>query len=662
MGMRKSLLLPLALFAAFALRADVRRLSPDGGRFVDASGRAVRFWGVNLVSCFPDPEDAPALADELAALGVNLVRPHHTMRRSADWIRRWPVNSLLAYAKDSREQDAEAWRRFDALNAALRKRGIWLQLTLHGSRRYDPGDADILPSDPADAKAWAESVAELNARPWQKRLDVAKVLPIVDARAKAVYLEAAEFLLRHRNPYTGLTYAEDPQVLTLEVLNECSLEYALVCGNQLPDYMNRRVQAGWEEYARANGVAEPGDHRAPEASHLKRLRQRYYRSLDAAFFREVREFARGLGCGAAVAYSNLWRGEDELALAAAGGDYVEDHAYVDPFVARSAGDWMDAALARTHLAGKPYILGEFNEAEGEANIRLQSFARTQLALAAAAYGCYQGVDGFAWFAYQHGDLHLAKNGRSADAGRSAALGDLCRDGQLLDHFPLLARIFRNGYIREAGRTVELLAPVPQDPCAYSQLMRGSGPDVPPGLHSVAGVRRRQVPKDGAEPQTPLPAAPGENGLFTSDTREIFRDVELGQLCVVAPCVEAFSGFCTNGTTRAEFRHLETDGFLGRDAAFATVLVVSGDRRPLGEAKRILVSRTGLDAALADGPLPPVALRGLGKGMWRFRVKRPLSAAKVLFDVAGLKEIPLEGQDGRIALPAAVWTQLELTRR
>lgn len=662
-----ALALSAASGSALPNGASIERATARDGHFALASGAPARFWGVNLVSAFPAAGEADAWAAAIAEAGVNVVRHHHLLRPSRDWIIRAPVSSLALYADDSRAPDPEAWARFDALNAALRRRGIRLLLSLHFSRRYLPGDADILDPGTDDARAWAESIAELNARPWQQSIDVAKLLPVVDERARLLFFEFARAILTHRNPGTGLAYAEDPQVLAWETINESSTEYALICGNRLPAYMAGRLQRRWEEYAAEHGIdGEAGDISNLQESRRKRLRSRFLHELDENFFRETVALVHSLGCKAPITFSNLWRGDDELAFAAELGTHIEDHAYVDALVTRDTSAWMDNVLPRTRVAGLPFVLGEFNEAEGERAIAAQGFARTQLALSAAAYGAYHGLDGIVWFAWNHGDRRLGPDGRARDEGRVPAIGDLCADGMLLDHFPLLSAIYRRGLVRQAGTTVALKAPVPVNAVSYSELMRGHAPQPPPGALSAVSVAKRFAPAAsvaGAPPAPEFPDAPGD-GRFVSDTGELVRDVAQGQLVVAAPCAEAFSGFCTNAP-RAALRHLDVGAFTdtARGAIdFATVLVVADDGdRHLATARRILVSRTGLDDARGESCDPPaVVLRGLLPGAWKMRVNRPVATARTLHELASLDAIPLStDSSGALALPVPLWTQARL---
>src|SRR5882757_8637985 len=73
------------LFGVFASADPIRPLQIHGQDFVDPAGQVVRFWGVNLVGLYPDHDVADAMAVNLAAREINLVRPHHNLRPSGDW-------------------------------------------------------------------------------------------------------------------------------------------------------------------------------------------------------------------------------------------------------------------------------------------------------------------------------------------------------------------------------------------------------------------------------------------------------------------------------------------------------------------------------------------------------------------------------------------------
>lgn len=91
-----------------------------GDRFENDAGE-IRFFGVNFTgaACFPPREEAEAEAARLARLGVNCVRFHYMDAVKADW------------------------ERFDALAAALRRRGIHWNFNLHVAHVL--GEAEGLP-------------------------------------------------------------------------------------------------------------------------------------------------------------------------------------------------------------------------------------------------------------------------------------------------------------------------------------------------------------------------------------------------------------------------------------------------------------------------------------------------------------------------------------
>ena len=150
----------------------------------------IRFWGVNLsfAANFPTREEAVAVAGRLAKFGVNCVRFHHMDRHAA------PRGILSA---DMRSLDPEQLERLDFFIAELKRRGIYANLNLHVSRYYPD-----YPDEKAGGTRMHKGVDMFTPGmiEWQKTF--------------------ARELLHHRNPHTGLTYAEDPAVALVEINNE----------------------------------------------------------------------------------------------------------------------------------------------------------------------------------------------------------------------------------------------------------------------------------------------------------------------------------------------------------------------------------------------------------------------------------------------------------
>lgn len=639
------------LTAAILLQAEPANTAPlpaltvKGPNYVDPAGNVVKFWGVNLVALYPDHATADALAANLASREINLVRPHHLLRPGKDWNPGMISGALLAYQGDSRTLDADALDRFDYLSAALRRHGIYVSMSVHQSRYFREGDAAILKTDEADAFAWSEAMKELNGWHWQKGIDVRKSLPTFDERAALLNEEFIRNLLTHVNPYTGVSYAADSQWISLEVVNESSVEYAIICKNRWPAYWQAKLEAKWAEFALANGLTEPGDLYAPAGKAVE-VRGRFLRKLDADYYDRVRAVVRATGSKVPMMYSNLWRGDNALALAAEKSDVIEDHAYVDPLVVRGLDDGIAASL-RNALVGKPYFIGEFNQAEGEKNIKAQAPFRTMLMLAGAAYGRLHGWSGIEWFAWSHGTPVIGPDGWSTSEKREASLGNMVSDAMMLDHLRTGGLIFRRGLVAESRDPITVWTAEPYYAGNYPSLMSGKH-KVLPGWQNVHAVRRAYGPEPESQKTADwLNHATGR--IVTSDTGEIVKDADRKQLTVAASAAEAFSGYL-DGKPPAKLSRLAVSG----ESGFATVILVAADARPFDQSASLLISRTGLDAELKENDGPAVSLQLPGAG-WRFRVTRPRISTVTTESV-----VLTVGDDGRIALPAGVWHEAELT--
>ncbi len=174
------------------IATDSGRLATRDGHFVLESS-PVRIWGVNLSfgANFPAREDAPHVAARLAAAGVNSVRCHH-MDTS-----RWPRG--IWNALNGRTIEPEALDRLDFFIHELAARGIYVNINLHVGRAH----------------------SEYIGLPETNR-DYDKIAGIFTPALIEAQKEYARELLRHVNPYRGVSYADDPAVAFVEITNEDS--------------------------------------------------------------------------------------------------------------------------------------------------------------------------------------------------------------------------------------------------------------------------------------------------------------------------------------------------------------------------------------------------------------------------------------------------------
>ena len=201
------------------------RAAADGRLY--AGDQRIRFFGVNLCfgANFPPKEDAEKMAARLAKFGINLVRLHHLD------MRRFPEGILKRQVANTRELDPEALDRLDYLVAQLRGQGIYVNVNLLVDRPFNAQDG--LPKE----------IEQLDKQ-------VRRVLGCFYEPCLALEKEYARKLLTHRNPYTGLTYAEDPAVAFVEINNENGLVHAWLGGalDKLPEVFLRELQSRWNEW------------------------------------------------------------------------------------------------------------------------------------------------------------------------------------------------------------------------------------------------------------------------------------------------------------------------------------------------------------------------------------------------------------------------------
>lgn len=208
------------------------RLRVDAdGHFTDATGRRVRLLGTNITSteAFPSHERAEALASRLASLGINAVRFHHIDTNPAPR-GLWKNKPVLD------EFDPEQLDKLDYFIAQLKANGIYVDLNLHVSYSYWRG------------KDYAKDGLKDNEERNRLLPTFGKGVDRIEDDFIEQQKDFARNLLGHKNPYTGLTYAEDPVIAIVEINNENSLHELKV--KELPAWYRGRIQAKFNAWLR----------------------------------------------------------------------------------------------------------------------------------------------------------------------------------------------------------------------------------------------------------------------------------------------------------------------------------------------------------------------------------------------------------------------------
>ena len=161
----------------------------------------------------------------MAKFGLNAVRFHFLDAT-------WGMPRLIDYESgDCRNWNADALDRLDYFIARLKEQGIYADLNLLVGRRFGVGDGVDASVNQLDWKT-AHAVGFFHA-------------PHMEAQKRY-----ARQLLTHRNPYTKLTYAEDPAVALVEINNENGLIHTWLGGDfdALPEVFALDLRKQWNAW------------------------------------------------------------------------------------------------------------------------------------------------------------------------------------------------------------------------------------------------------------------------------------------------------------------------------------------------------------------------------------------------------------------------------
>ena len=431
------------------------RVRVAGGHFVTDAGR-IRFHATNLTgpANFPTHAEADRLAARLARFGLNCVRLHYFDADYGNFMEPAEPGIIARDFATRRRLDPERRDRQDYLVAALKKRGIYVNINLHIARTLDARDG-VAPGTP-----WANKGVDA-FDPWIIRLE----------------REYARDLLAHVNPYTGFAYTNEPAVAMVELNNEDSIltQYAGDCLDALREPYGTELRTRWNAWLLAKygnaaaaaaalgpGAAKPEEiaagafpvvgHRARAGFALKRAFWEFLTATERAYWTPMRRYlVEELHLAAPVTGTQLGYTPPHLMAEL---DYVDNHAYWNhpgP-IATNWAIWTASMvnslvcvrnLAVERVAGKPYTVSEYNHpypqpfgAEGQPILR--------------AIGAFQGWDGVFEYTYNHRAL--------AEPDHNTYFFSMVARTDVLAHMPACAAMFLRGDVAEGPDG--LAAPMP----------------------------------------------------------------------------------------------------------------------------------------------------------------------------------------------------------
>ena len=529
--------------------------------FRDAPEKRIRFFGPNLIdsAVYIDKALADDFVTKATRLGYNTVRFHHF------------ENALLdSRAADSLTFDPKALDEFDYLFAELKKHGVYLCLDLYASRATRSGD----------------NIKEIPGRRFEQPFVMKWLVPISES-AMENWKEFSRRLLTHRNPYTGLTYAEDPALYSLNLVNENPLVILWNLNSSLVPIF----EAKYFEYLKEKGLDTPENRASRGGLFIGFLNDLHIRSIE-----EQRRFLKEeLKLTALITDINM-TSKFTLNNAREHLDFVDNHQYWDhpmfPVAAwqmpyeffNSSAIVNRAGLPRylmpVRIFGKPYTITEFNFCSPNPN-------RLETAPLVGGYAGLQDWDGLYRFAWSHHRDFM----KAVDVPRGF---DLVNDPQAQLAERIINLLFAQNYIRPA-KPAFAFCYTQEQLRALKNVADGNYPDAftELGLYgrigmlnadaSFPGVRKLFPLAEGWESKLPRGARSAldnlrKSGKIVSANGEITLDSKAKTLKIVAPQCEVmtFSGDMSGKVMKLS----------GADR-YQTAALLSLDGKKLAESEKLL---------------------------------------------------------------------------
>ena len=172
------------------------------------NGKPIRLWGLNLCygACAPDKETADRRAAFYPRYGFNAVRLHK-FADGAGW------NGIQS-KESAADYDPAGLDRMDYQVARFKEAGVFVKLSAHF------GTVSIGPADRRDVPHMDELG---RVDPRANRVTAPHSAFFYSPELQDLQIRQIVNLLGHRNPHTGMMYAEDPAVCAVEIINEQSI-------------------------------------------------------------------------------------------------------------------------------------------------------------------------------------------------------------------------------------------------------------------------------------------------------------------------------------------------------------------------------------------------------------------------------------------------------
>lgn len=554
-------------------------LKAQGENLVFNDGAFAKFWGTNIsaYSIFhTSDENIVKQAKRLSALGFNLVRLHH---HDSTWV---APNIFGSNFTNTKSIDLESRRKINLWVKALKDQGIYTWLDLQVGREVMAEDgvfgfAEISKGQPS---ASIKGYRYINSDIQQLMIDFA-----------TDYLTSV-------NEYTGLSFANDPAVVTVLISNEDDLTRHF--GNALlPDknvplhnkiYMDKAL-----EFATKWNLP----YTATWQSWLHGPSKLFLNDLEHQFNARMVAHLQAIGVKVPIITGTQWGGNGLSSLPSiAAGDMVDVHTYapagqlnINPVYSANITDWISAA----NVANKPLSVSEWN------NEPFPAADRHTTPIWLAAKGSHQGWDSLLQYAY-------SQEGMNGGAYIKASNWHSYTDPSLLATMPAAALMFRRGDIKTG------ITPLLYSPSSDELFNTEITPSQAPAIRTASEIYKVQIAMPSTKelpwlkptmPSSSQTSLSNKNTLLinsnqleaTSDTQELTRNWDIGTYQVDAPKSQAIIGFIGGNTHKT--KHLETN----ITTKNASIIVQSLDTYPVNLSNKLLISIGTRSTPKANNELP-----------------------------------------------------------
>ncbi|MDP8230606.1 MAG: hypothetical protein P9L93_05830 [Candidatus Gorgyraea atricola] len=534
-------------------------LTVKDGHFYFEDGKKARFWGVNIHSdtaCFPTRKQAEDVSKRLAQLGCNAVRMHFLDNEA-------PHGIIASHRNDSQHLSESQMDKLDYFIYQLKQNGIYVCFDVLGLgvRRFKKDD--MVP-ELKDMPRGARGISFFNKR-------------IIELSKKFAF----DFL-SHVNPYTGVSYLDEPAIAFVEMTNENSIFFKS-CRNFSPYYENE-IEGLWKKWLVDNDKNLDGDW-----AHWSEDREFLYELTDG-YQRDMYEYLRSIGVKVPIGASNIPY-DSLMLLADSHMDFTDIHVYWD--LCDSMDKIHNRPLVKQDHTNPKTIVNTISIAKTskkplmstEWGSNWPNEWRSIDMLTTASYASLNDWDALFLYSYNGG-----YTSNWYDLEKRLYFGTVVfNDPAKMGLFSLAALMFLRDDIEKSSKVYTVRYPVESlfkmdDTWADRLGMAGAA-----YLARVEKIfYRNNEGGPGTEVDYPdLEGLSNEDGTVVSDTGQITRDHKKGVFMLKTPRVFSFSGFLSEKQDQ-EFQGVR----FSTEEDFATFTVISMDDKDISGSKRLLLAVVG----------------------------------------------------------------------